>query len=377
MMRIMGIAPYRYLPARQGGEIFIASFAASLSRFCQLTVTSVNTNQPIEGLGYELWPLFSNSRLRYISPACCRKLVKAVREKNIQLLYIEHPYMGWMAIWIQALTRRGYIVHSHNIESGRWRSLHKWWWPILHAYEKWVHRKAQHSFFISQDDADTAIRLYGLKPERVSVAPYGVSAAPLPTDRNTLRAQISARHKVAAESTLYYFNGALGYLPNQQAVLRIIHEIDPLLEKAAGVSYAILISGKGLPEDIITKIAATNGRIIYTGFVDNPAEYLAAADIFINPVLEGGGVKTKVLEALAAHKTVVSTVSGAIGVNPAISGNKLKVVADGDWQQFVALMQQREDIDTPTPPSFFAYHAQERIAREAIAIMEKIVSADA
>jgi glycosyltransferase involved in cell wall biosynthesis len=370
----MGIAPYRYLPARQGGEIFIASFAASLSRFCQLTIASVNTNQPAEGLGYELWPLFSDSRLRYISPAYCRKLVKAVRERNMQLLYIEHPYMGWMAIWIQALTRRGYIVHSHNIESSRWRSLHKWWWPILHAYEKWVHRKAQHSFFISQDDADAAVRLYGLNPERVSIAPYGVSPAPPLPDRNALRAQISARHQVAAGATLYYFNGALAYLPNQQAVLRIIHEIAPLLEKAAGFPYAILISGKGLPEDIVTKIAATNGRIIYTGFVDSPAEYLAAADIFINPVLEGGGVKTKVLEALAAHKTVVSTVSGAIGVNPAICGNKLKVVADGDWQQFVALMQQREDINTPTPPSFFAYHEQERIAREAIAIMEKIAS---
>jgi glycosyltransferase involved in cell wall biosynthesis len=373
MMRVMGIAPYKYLPARKGGEIFIANFAAHLARYCRLTIASVPANQPEGPLPYELWTAFGNSRLRYLNIFSCRTLAKAVRQKNIQLLYIEHPYLGWLALLVQTLTGRGYVVHSHNIEAARWRTLGKWWWPLLQAYEKWVHRKAQHNFFISQDDADAAIREYGLKQHKVSVAPYGITTPdPLP-DHNAIRPQICARHNIAPGSTLYYFNGALDYLPNQQAVLKIIHEIDPLLKEQAKSPYVVLISGKGLPPGIIEKINGTEGRIIYTGFVDKPAAYLAAADIFINPVLEGGGVKTKVLEALAAHKTVVSTVSGAIGVDTAICGNKLKIVADNDWQQFTARMQELDDITTPTPSSFFIYHNNERIAAEAAAIMQSVL----
>ena len=99
----------------------------------------------------------------------------------------------------------------------------------------------------------------------------------------------------------------------------------------------------------------------------------AAADVFINPVLEGGGVKTKVLEALAAHRTVVSTVSGAIGVDTGICGNKLKIVPDNDWLQFSARMQELEDITAPTPSSFLHYHNSGRIAAEAAAIMQSLL----
>lgn len=373
MMRVLGIAPYKYLPARKGGEIFIAGFAAHLAQHCRLTIASVAANKPDGPLPYELWPAFSNSRLRYLNIFYARTLAEAVRQKDIQLLYVEHPYMGWMTILVQAFTTRGYVVHSHNIEAARWRSLGKWWWPLLQAYEKWVHRKAKHNFFISRDDADAAIQQYGLQPQKVSVTPYGITAPdPLP-DRQAVRPEIFARHHIAAGSTLYYFNGALDYLPNQQAVLKIINEIDPLLEKTAQFPYVIMISGKGLPGEITDKINNTRGRIIYAGFVDKPVEYLAAADVFINPVLEGGGVKTKVLEALAAHRTVVSTVSGAVGVDTGICGNKLKIVPDNDWQQFTARMQELEDITAPTPSSFLHYHNSGRIAAEAAAIMQSLL----
>ncbi|WP_298741066.1 glycosyltransferase family 4 protein [uncultured Chitinophaga sp.] len=373
MMRVMGIAPYKYLPARKGGEIFIANFAAHLAHHCRLTIASVSANQPEGPLPYELWKAFGNSRLRYLNIFNCRTLAKAVRQKNIQLLYIEHPYMGWQAILVQILTGCGYVVHSHNIEAARWRSLGKWWWPLLQAYEKWVHRKAQHNFFISQDDADAAIKQYGLKPHKASVAPYGIKTPEALPAQNIIRPEICGRHHIAPGTTLYYFNGALDYLPNQQAVLKIIREIDPLLKEQARVPYVILISGRGLPEEVAEEIKESGGRIIYTGFVDQPVAYLAAADIFINPVVEGGGVKTKVLEALAAHKTVISTRSGAIGVDTAICGNKLKVVPDNDWRQFAARMQELDDISSPTPSSFFSYHNNERIAAEVAAIMQAVL----
>jgi len=374
MMHVLSIAPYPYLPARKGGELFIAGYYAALAHHCRLTVASVQANQPEGPLPYALWPLFTNSRTRYLNIFYVTKLAKAIRQKNVQLLQIEHPYMGWMAVWLQARTGCRFVVHSHNIEAARFRSMGKKWWSLLRAYEKWVHRKAAHSFFISREDADTAIQEYGLDPQKVSVAPYGITAPPAITNRAALRAQVCTRHNIPSSSTIFYFNGALGYQPNQQAVRKILTDIDPLLQKAAAAPYVILISGKGLPQELAAQVKATNGRIIYTGFVNDIGEYFAAADVFINPVMEGGGVKTKVLEALAYHKTVVSTASGAIGVNTNVCGNKLQVAADNSWQQFITLMLQQNNTAEATPPSFFEYYSNTNIARDASAVMQALIA---
>ncbi|HEU4555754.1 MAG TPA: glycosyltransferase family 4 protein [Chitinophaga sp.] len=373
MMHVLSIAPYQYLPARQGGEIFIAGYYAALARYCRLTVVSVQANRPDASLPYALRPVLSNGRLRYINIFYCRQLAKAIRQKNVQLLQIEHPYLGWMAVWLQARTGRPFVVHSHNIEAARFRSIGKVWWPLLRAYEKWVHRKAAHSFFISREDADTAIGEYGLSPQKVSVAPYGITAPPAVKDMAALRRKVCERHNIAPGSTIYYFNGALGYQPNQQAVRNILTAIAPRLQQAAGFPYVILISGKGLPPALAAQVTATNGQVVYTGFVNDITEYFAAADVFINPVMEGGGVKTKVLEALAFHKTVISTASGAIGVHTAVCGGKLQVANDNNWEQFITLMLQRANIAVPTPPSFFEYYNSSNIAKDAAAIMASII----
>jgi hypothetical protein len=54
-------------------------------------------------------------------------------------------------------------------------------------------------------------------------------------------------------------------------------------------------------------------NIIYAGFVDDISIYFKGADVFINPVSYGGGIKTKLVEALGYNLNAVSTSNGAIG----------------------------------------------------------------
>jgi len=75
-------------------------------------------------------------------------------------------------------------------------------------------------------------------------------------------------------------------------------------------------------------------NIIYAGFVDDINLYFKGADIFINPVIDGGGIKTKVVEALGYDLSVISTQSGAIGIPEEITGGKLLVLPDNDWTEF-------------------------------------------
>ncbi|MBK7345377.1 MAG: glycosyltransferase [Chitinophagaceae bacterium] len=69
--------------------------------------------------------------------------------------------------------------------------------------------------------------------------------------------------------------------------------------------------------------------------------YFKAADVFLNPVIEGGGIKTKLVEALGQNLNVVTTQSGAIGVPQETTGNKMKIIKDGDWAAFAATLLYR------------------------------------
>ena len=80
-------------------------------------------------------------------------------------------------------------------------------------------------------------------------------------------------------------------------------------------------------------------NIIYAGFVDDISIYFKGVDVFINPVTDGGGIKTKLVEALGYNLNVVSTMNGAIGVDEKICNGKLFVCENDDWQTFADFME--------------------------------------
>jgi polysaccharide biosynthesis protein PslH len=129
-------------------------------------------------------------------------------------------------------------------------------------------------------------------------------------------------------------------------------------------AYKIIICGKGLPPamNALKEYAAKN--IIYTGFVEDISLYFKGADVFINPVTEGGGIQTKLVEALGYNLNVVSTHQGSLGMSPAITGNKMKVVEDNDWKSFAAAMAETNNT-TDIPASFFDHFYWENIASKA------------
>ena len=101
--------------------------------------------------------------------------------------------------------------------------------------------------------------------------------------------------------------------------------------------------------------AHADKNIIYAGFVDDITVYFKGADIFINPVVDGGGIKTKLVEALGYNTAVVSTVSGSIGVTQYDAGELLRITADNDWLSFAASITKLLESATPEIPDNF-YH---------------------
>jgi hypothetical protein len=336
MKNVLGIVSYPFLPAKMGGQKCIAFFYRFFSLHINLTCVATKNNAVELAEGYDVLNILSNNKLRYINLFYFFTIKRLIKKNNITHILLEHPYYGWLGILLKRFCGVTLIIHSHNIESLRFKSIGKWWWPILSSYEKIVYKKADTCFFITDEDKGYAINTFGVEAQKCTTIPYGFELTKIPSvqEKQTARAFLNAKFTIAANEKIILFNGTLNYKPNLDALDVILKKINPILLDTGELQYKIIICGKNLPE-VYNNLAAYHSKnILFAGFVDDINPYFIGADIFINPVIDGGGIKTKLVEALGYNLNVITTANGAIGVPLNYTGNKMSIVKENDWDLF-------------------------------------------
>ena len=289
-----------------------------------------------ESLNNSFFGILGSSKLRYANPLLFFKIRQIIKQNKITDLIIVHPYYGWLAWLLKKSTGIKLSLLSHNIEAVRFKSMGKWWWKMLWFYEKNTHKIIDHNFFVTQEDLDFAVKNYYLDAAKCDVITYGIEWEQSPTqiEKQHAREQIREQYEIGSNYKILLFNGTLDYKPNIEAVEYIIKNINPILLKKTGFLYKIIICGKGLPAIYNDLKDFKNQNIIYAGFVDDINVFFKGADIFLNPVITGGGIKTKLVEALGNNLTSISCRSGAFGIPANVADGKLTVVDDFDWNSF-------------------------------------------
>lgn len=371
MKKILVIAPYPYLPFFSGGQKFIAKILEFLARETDLTVVSTEGNDWSLAKGYRSIALLKSSFSRYYDASLVNKICTLVQQEKFDSLICEHPYMAWLAYRIRKRTGIQIILHTHNIEYQRFRSLGKWWWPLLKVYEKRSFRRADSIFFITPEDKQFAITKWGIPESRCLDVPFGIEISHHPTDRDASRKHIEQKHLIKPGEKILSFNGLLNYKPNLDALRIILDRINPLLLKQKDFRYKIIVCGKHLPDEMDGLKSYADKNIIFAGFTEDISTYLKATDVFLNPVQAGGGIKTKIVEAIGYGATVVSTETGAIGMKSAICGNKLVTVKDNDWEKFAEALIIQSGISSPAPAAYYDQYYWGNIA----ASIAKIIAA--
>lgn len=350
MNTVLSIVPYKFLPAKTGGQRGIALFNKYFSAYIDLTALTVQENEN-NLANYKTISFFTRSPLRYINPVHYFSISKQIKNKKPDHLLIEHPYFGWLGVLLKKSTGVKLIVHSHNIEGNRFKTVGKWWWKILSAYEKWTHRNADYNFFVTQSDLDHAVQEFGLNPTKCLVVTYGTEQSTIPTNEEVKNAKLLIRkeNNVDEDETILFFNGSFNYKPNADALEAIAKKICPLLDKT-DLKYKVIVCGPSLRE-----VNVHHPKLILKGFVDQIEPYFIGSDIFINPVTDGGGIKTKLVEALSLNSNAVSTISGATGVDPAVCNGKLLLSKDDDWQGFVEQIIAATKISNDMKEDFYQH----------------------
>jgi len=372
-VNILSLVPYKFLPPDMGGQKGIAFFNRYLCKQTNLCCVTIKANSQTAAEGYAIKNILSNSASRYFNLFYFFTLRQIIRKEKITHLIIEHPYYGWLGMLLKWFCKTTLVVHSHNIEALRFKSLGKWWWSILWHYEKMTHRNADLNFFIQDNDRNYAVENFKLNPTQCTTITYGfeLSAPPTLEEKKYARKQICAMHNIPSSDTILLFNGTLSYKPNLDALDVILNTINPALLANDSFKYKIIICGNKLPENYKELADYKDKHVIYAGFVPDINLYFKGADIFINPVIDGGGIKTKLVEALGYNLSVVSTASGAMGIPESITGKKMKITADHDWGHFTSQVLST-DPEVCIPSAFFSHFYWGNIAEKAAVAISQI-----
>jgi glycosyltransferase involved in cell wall biosynthesis len=109
------------------------------------------------------------------------------------------------------------------------------------------------------------------------------------------------------------FVGTMSWYPNIEAAFFICNEIMPRLRLLrSGVRLQII--GANPPEQL-RKFALKHDDIDVLGFVDEVRDYIEKATVYVCPIMDGGGTKLKILDALAMEKPIIAHKIASEGIN--------------------------------------------------------------
>jgi len=132
------------------------------------------------------------------------------------------------------------------------------------------------------------------------------------------------------------FLGGLHWPPNTQGILWFFKEIYPLV-KSRIPDAVLTVIGKNPPPELM------GDGVQVTGYVPDLEPYLKESSVFIVPLLAGGGMRVKILDAWNWGIPIVSTTIGAEGIAAVDQENIL--IADTPQafaQATIRLLQERD-----------------------------------
>lgn len=135
------------------------------------------------------------------------------------------------------------------------------------------------------------------------------------------------------------FVGTMYWPPNADAMLWFVRDVWPILLSKCPTAQLEIIGAK--PPRRVAALASDRVRV--AGYVADLVPHLERADVFVVPLRAGGGMRVKILEALARGVPVVSTRIGCEGL--AVTGGSDVLIADTAPELAAAVLRVLEEPD--------------------------------
>jgi glycosyltransferase involved in cell wall biosynthesis len=244
---------------------------------------------------------------RFDSPQFDAALRARLRRGDVDIVQLESPFLLPYVRAIRESSRAAIVLRSLNVEFRIWERLAAHESNALQRVALRAVARSLRRYEIAQLDACDAIvpitdadardfRALGCT-RPMYVLPGGVD---IDVD-DAQPADVAARR--------VGFLGSLDYRPNQEAARWIADELRPRL----GRDIELHVAGSRAPEWLRARLTAAG--VQFAGEVPDAAAFIRSMAVMVAPIFSGGGMRIKILAAMAAGKAVVATSVGAEGID--------------------------------------------------------------
>lgn len=184
-------------------------------------------------------------------------------------------------------------------------------WRLLKRYEGRLVREFDATLAVSDQDR-AALREAAGVPRPVAVIPIAVDVDELPV----------VGRPAGADRLLHI--GTMYWPPNVDGLWWFIRQVLPIIRVARPQVQLDLVGAR--PPAELQALHGAGAGVNVPGYVADPTPYLEQAGAFIVPLRAGGGMRVKILEALARGLPLVTTSIGCEGI--AVEHGRHALIAD-------------------------------------------------
>ncbi len=403
-LKILQLAPRYPFPTDDGGKIGIANILREFSNqdaevtfFCFYDdgINAVSEEAIEEGRSLAEIKLIrhstKNSLPRIISSIINKESVyirkhngnkirtelsELLRNNKFDVVHSDHSCMAGLALFVKNYQKIPAGLRLHNIEWLIWeryaKTLNKFspkriyvskQAVLLRKAEQDIYRQMDICFAITEQDKQRAIDL--APGAKVVVASAGVVPEEWEPDDNIVR-----------NSNEIILATVFNWIHNVDAVKWFLSDVLPVLKKK-NKNIRLKLIGKFMPAWLKNY---KDSSVDVLGYVDRVQPYLNKAAVYIAPLFVGGGIRIKILEAMAMKLPVVASPVAAEGIN---AGSEQGLYVSNNKDEFtdnIIRLTQNPDLARHSGKSARNYIIKEYSWKRNVGIMldeyRKLVNQD-
>jgi polysaccharide biosynthesis protein PslH len=243
---------------------------------------------------------------RFYSADFREKIKEILVSFRPDVVQIESVYLSSYLPVIKEYSGAITVLRMHNVEYQIWQSLAKKHTNRLKQvyfnnltvrirnFERAAWKQYDLLLPITEKDAFLVERLEEVND--IIIAPFSIDVRKIKPGVN--------------EKWIGYHIGAMDWIPNREGIKWFLDRAWPRIHRSIP-NFAFYFAGRSMPEEFKNKKIP---GVHCMDEVHDADDFIADKKILIVPLWSGGGIRVKILEAMAAGKIVITTSSGIKGI---------------------------------------------------------------
>lgn len=265
-----------------------------------------NSLKPLDIVKNFLFSKEPEHAIRFYNESFRQNLKEALVSFNPDVVQVESVYLSTYLPAIREYSNAIKVLRMHNVEYQIWQGLSKKYKNRLKQFyfnslterirnfERAAWLEYDLLLPITEKDAYLVERLEEVKD--LIIAPFSIDIDKIKPGRN--------------ERWVGYHIGAMDWIPNRESIQWFLDRAWPKIHREMP-DFEFYFAGRKMPEEF--KSLKLPG-VHCLDEVQSAEDFIADKKILIVPIWTGGGIRVKILEAMAAGKIVITTASGIKGI---------------------------------------------------------------